>query len=38
MKTYTQTADMLEWAIDYLVGMGCTFGTLDQLTGSWYYS
>lgn len=31
------TADMLEWAIEYLVERGYTFDTLDHLDGGWIF-
>lgn len=37
-ETYSQSADMLAWAIDYLIEKGCTFSTLDCLDAPWYYS
>ena len=36
-ETYSQTADMLPYAIEYLTEKGCTFGTLDELPSGWYY-
>lgn len=36
-ETYSQTADMLPYAIEYLIEKGCTFGTLDELPSGWYY-
>nr|MDD6336694.1 polysaccharide deacetylase family protein [bacterium] len=36
-ETYSQSADMLAWAIDYLRGLGCAFSTIDTLAESWYY-
>ncbi len=36
-ETYSQTADMLAWAIDYLQSLGCRFDTLDHYYESWYY-
>ncbi|MCI8387018.1 MAG: polysaccharide deacetylase family protein [Clostridiales bacterium] len=36
-ETYSETADMLAWAIEYLQEAGYTFATLDQLSDSWYY-
>lgn len=36
-ETYSQTADMLSYAIDYLIEKGCTFATLDELGSCWYY-
>ena len=36
-ETYSQTADMLGWAIEFLQSEGYTFATLDELQASWYY-
>ena len=36
-ETYSQTVDMLGWAIEFLQSEGYTFATLDELQGSWYY-
>lgn len=36
-ETYSQTADMLSYAIEYLIERGCTFATLDELESCWYY-
>ncbi len=33
--TYSQTADLLGWTIEYLAEQGFTFGTLDALPGNW---
>ena len=36
-ETYSQTADMLGWAIEFLQSEGYTFAALDELQASWYY-
>lgn len=36
-ESYTETADMLGWIIEFLQNKGYTFGTLDELDSSWYY-
>ena len=36
-ETYSQTADMLGWAIEFLQSEDYTFATLDELQASWYY-
>ncbi len=36
-ESYTETADMLGWIIEFLQNEGYTFGTLDELDSSWYY-
>lgn len=35
--TYTQTADILPWMIEYLQDMECDFATLDALSSGWIY-
>ena len=35
--TYLQTMELLPWTIEYLTELGCTFGTLDELPGSWLH-
>ena len=35
--TYKETADLLPWMIEYLTGLGCSFGTLDELSAGWVY-
>lgn len=36
-ESYTETADMLGWIIEFLQDEGYSFGTLDELDSSWYY-
>lgn len=36
-ESYTETADMLGWIIEFLQNEGYSFGTLDELDSSWYY-
>ena len=36
-ETYRQSADMLEWAIQYVLDAGYTFGSLSSLESGWYY-
>ncbi len=35
--TYAQTAEFLPWMIEYMTALGCSFDTLDKLTGGWLH-
>jgi peptidoglycan/xylan/chitin deacetylase (PgdA/CDA1 family) len=35
--TADETVEVLPWILEYLIGEGYTFGTLDELNGYWVF-
>lgn len=36
-ETVPETVDLMPWMLEYLIGEGYTFGSLDQMGGSWTF-
>ena len=36
-ETVPETVDLMPWMLEYLIGEGYTFGSLDQMDGSWTF-
>lgn len=37
-ETVPETVDLMPWLLEYLIGEGYTFGSLDQMGGSWTFA
>lgn len=37
-ETVPETIDLMPWLLEYLIGEGCTFSSLDKMGGSWTFA